>query len=111
MLVVEHDKEMMMNADHVIDIGPGAGEHGGRVVAEGDPEGLLLRQPVAHGALHPRRTAHPRACGTAQGQSVSRIRLRGANGNNLKNVDLELPAGQVHLRHRRERQRQEQPDR
>lgn len=90
-LVVEHDKEMMMSADHLIDIGPGAGEHGGRVVAQGDPHQLALGDSTTARYLRGEmRIAIPvqRRMGNSK-----HIRLEGARGNNLKDVDTELPLG------------------
>jgi len=92
-IVVEHDEEAINSADHVLDMGPGAGEHGGRVVAEGTPE-QIRRNPASltgqylSGALE---IALPE---TRRRFDKTRVfRLRGARGNNLKNVDLALPVG------------------
>lgn len=88
-IVVEHDKEMMLESDYIIDIGPGAGRHGGTVVAEGDPQTFLksnsttakyLNGRIGIGYLKERRKG-----------SGEKIQLLGAAGNNLKNVDLEIP--------------------
>lgn len=90
-LVVEHDKEMMMSADHVIDLGPGAGEHGGRVVAQGAPDELLNSPSLTAQYIRGERgipVPGQRRKGTGE-----RIVLKGASGHNLKNVDLELPLG------------------
>jgi len=90
-IVVEHDKEMMLESDYIIDIGPGAGRHGGTVVAEGDPKTFLknnsttakyLNGKIGIEYLKERRTG-----------SGEKILLIGAAGNNLKNVDLEIPLG------------------
>ncbi len=90
-IVVEHDKEMMLSADHLIDIGPGAGEHGGRIVAQGTPDqvrqadsltGRYLRQELAIAVPRQRRAGNGH-----------RLSLLGASGHNLKNVDLVLPLG------------------
>jgi excinuclease ABC subunit A len=90
-IVVEHDKEMMLESDYIIDIGPGAGRHGGTVVAEGDPKTFLknnsttakyLNGKIGIEYLKERRTG-----------SGEKIQLLGASGNNLKNVDLEIPLG------------------
>jgi excinuclease ABC subunit A len=91
-IVVEHDAEAIRSADHVLDMGPGAGEAGGQVVAEGTPADILadarsLTGKYLGGALKidvPRLRNRP---------GRNRLVLRGARGNNLKNVDLELPLG------------------
>jgi len=89
-LVVEHDEDMIRVADHVVDIGLGAGEQGGKVVYSGDYRGLLqesrsltakyLRNELAIPIPHPRRK------GLAQ-----KIRLKGATEHNLKDIDIEVP--------------------
>lgn len=65
-LVVEHDKEMMLSADHLIDMGPGAGEHGGRIVAEGDPRELAKGPSTT--AQYLRGDLHTRSQATQEGQ-------------------------------------------
>ncbi len=90
-IVVEHDKEMMLESDYIIDIGPGAGRHGGQVVAEGDPKSFLKNRSTTADYLtgklsipyNPERR-------TGTGKTLS---LTGASGNNLKNVDLHIPLG------------------
>ncbi len=90
-LVVEHDKEMMLSADHLIDIGPGAGEHGGRIVAQGDPHQLALGDSTTARYLRGEmRIPIPEQRRSGNGKS---LRLLGARGNNLKDVDTELPLG------------------
>ncbi len=90
-IVVEHDKEMMMECDHIIDIGPGAGRHGGHIVAQGDPKTFLkLNSTTAQylkGKLKIDYGTERRKTG---GKKLS---LFGATGNNLKNVDLKIPIG------------------
>ncbi|TMH16285.1 MAG: excinuclease ABC subunit A, partial [Betaproteobacteria bacterium] len=92
-IVVEHDEEAINSADHVLDMGPGAGEHGGQVVAEGPPE-QIRRNPASltgqylSGALE---IAVPKNRRRVDRTRV--FRLRGARGNNLKNIDLALPVG------------------
>ncbi len=90
-IVVEHDKEMMVASDFILDIGPGAGVHGGHVVAEGPPEEFLKRESLTADFLKnklkinvPKRRRHP------NGQWLE---LTGATGNNLKKVTLRLPLG------------------
>jgi len=90
-IVVEHDKEMMMSADHLIDIGPGAGAHGGRIVAQGHPHDLALGDSTTAKYLRNElRIAVPMERRKGNGE---RITLRGASGNNLKNVDVDFPLG------------------
>ena len=92
-IVVEHDEEAINSADHVLDMGPGAGEHGGQVVAEGPPAEIRknpasLTGQYLSGALE---IALPE---TRRRFDKTRVfRLRGARGNNLKNIDLALPVG------------------
>jgi excinuclease ABC subunit A len=92
-IVVEHDEEAINAADHVLDMGPGAGEHGGRVVAEGVPE--AIRQNPA--SLTGQYLSGKLQIATPKNRhrfDKSRVfRLRGARGNNLKGVDLALPVG------------------
>ena len=90
-LVVEHDKEMMMSADHLIDIGPGAGEHGGRIVAQGDPRDLAKGESVTARYLRNElRIELPAERRSGNGKLIT---LRGAKGNNLKDVDVDFPLG------------------
>ena len=92
-IVVEHDEDAIRAADHVVDVGPGAGVHGGRVIAEGTPDAIAAHADSVTGQyLSGRRRieipANRRPAGDAP-----RLKLEGAQGNNLKNVDLELPLG------------------
>jgi excinuclease ABC subunit A len=91
-LVVEHDEAMIRSADHVIDMGPGAGEHGGHVVAQGTPAQIMADAASLTGDyLSGRRViAVPR---TRVRPGAGWLRLTGARGNNLQDVDLELPIG------------------
>ncbi len=92
-LVVEHDKDMIMAADHVIDIGPGAGVHGGRVVAQGT--GATLSQGDSLTAKYLRNEisiAIPQERRKGNGQLLKLIE---ASGNNLKNVTVEFPLGML----------------
>jgi excinuclease ABC subunit A len=92
-MVVEHDLEMMQQCDHLIDVGPGAGIHGGRVVAQGHPSEIIstesttakyLRGEITIGIPAERRKG-----------SKKFIKLEGARGHNLKNVTLKLPLGKL----------------
>ena len=92
-LVVEHDEDAIRSADHVIDIGPGAGVHGGRIVAQGTLEDIVGSEQSLTGAyLSGRRRIEVPAKRRARDPKKS-IRLLGARGNNLQGVDLELPVG------------------
>ncbi|MEZ4739268.1 MAG: excinuclease ABC subunit UvrA [Flavobacteriales bacterium] len=90
-IVVEHDKEMMMSADHLIDIGPGAGEHGGRIVAQGHPKDLVRGESsTARYLRNELRIEVPKERRQGNGKRISLI---GAKGNNLKSVDVDFPLG------------------
>lgn len=92
-LVVEHDKEMILAADHVLDIGPAAGIHGGHIIAQGTPKEILkfhtLTSDYING-IKGIKVPQERRKGT--GKSLF---LRGAGGNNLKNVSVEFPLGKL----------------
>jgi excinuclease ABC subunit A len=91
-LVVEHDEDAIRAADHVVDMGPGAGEHGGRVVAQGKPADIEASAESLTGAyLSGRRRIAVPAARVRPG--LHWLKLTGARGNNLKRVDLELPVG------------------
>ncbi len=90
-IVVEHDKEMIMSADHVVDMGPGAGRHGGKVVASGSPEEICKSDTLTASYLNKTKNISiPEHRRTGNGKFLV---LSGANGHNLKNVDLVLPLG------------------
>ena len=90
-IVVEHDKEMMLQADHVIDMGPLAGLHGGEIVAEGKPEKVFKAKTLTGDYLSGRKTI-PVPTERRKG-SGKKLELKGATGNNLKNVNLKIPLG------------------
>ena len=91
-IVVEHDQEAIEAADHVVDMGPGAGEHGGRIIAQGTPEDISRHAESLTGAyLSGRRQIAIPAQRTPPGERW--LRILGACGNNLKHVDLALPVG------------------
>jgi excinuclease ABC subunit A len=92
-LVVEHDEDAIRNADHIIDIGPGAGVHGGEVVASGTMQDVIDNSQSLTGAYlsGKRSIAVPAKRHAAKPQH--NIRISGARGNNLQNVTLELPLG------------------
>jgi len=90
-IVVEHDKDMMLESDYIIDIGPGAGRHGGHVVAEGDPTTFLKGNSTTSKYLNGKLGIHySKERRKGSGEKLS---LTGAIGNNLKNVDLNLNLG------------------
>ncbi|MCF8339396.1 MAG: excinuclease ABC subunit UvrA [Chitinophagaceae bacterium] len=90
-LVVEHDKDIMLAADYLIDIGPRAGKHGGRVVAQGTPEEVLKSgSATAMYITGEKKIEVPAAPRPGSGKMLE---LLGAKGNNLQNVDLRLPLG------------------
>ena len=90
-IVVEHDRDMILAADHVLDIGPGAGVKGGQVVGQGTPAQLMQQHTITADYLSGRRQiAVPVLRRPGNGKY---LRLKGARGNNLQNVDLNLPLG------------------
>lgn len=92
-IVVEHDKDMMMAADYIIDIGPKAGRKGGEVVYQGTPQNMLKGNTITanylNGQMKIEVPSHRRA---GNGKSIW---IRGAKGNNLKDVDVEIPLGKL----------------
>ena len=103
-IVVEHDEGTMRAADHIVDLGPGAGEHGGQIVAEGSPAKVEAGLAVAHRPVPGRQAADRGAGGAAQAEGL-RSRSLGAEQHNLKKIDVRVPAGGVLLRDRRVRAR------
>ena len=92
-IVVEHDKDMMMNADYVIDMGPFAGVHGGHVVAAGTPEEVLKAGTLTSKYLSGEaKIAIPEKRRKGNGKVLS---LKGCTGNNLKNVSVDFPLGKM----------------
>jgi excinuclease ABC subunit A len=90
-IVVEHDKEMMMNADYVVDMGPHAGRHGGKVTAEGTPAEILKSNSLTAQYLRGERNiAVPEERRDGNGKSIL---LTGCTGNNLQKVDIAFPLG------------------
>jgi len=90
-IVVEHDEEAIRAADYVVDMGPGAGEAGGRIVAQGSPAQVISNPESLTGRYLARELTI--AVPERRRRSKQRIVLEGAHGNNLKEVDLELPLG------------------
>ena len=92
LIVVEHDEETILSADYVVDIGPGAGEHGGRVVAEGTPTEIMNSEHSITGNYLARREIIPIPESRREGNG-QHITIVGAKQNNLKDVDVEIPLG------------------
>ncbi|NMB51749.1 MAG: excinuclease ABC subunit UvrA [Bacteroidales bacterium] len=90
-IVVEHDKEMIMSADHIIDMGPGAGVHGGFVVAQGSPEEIMSHDTLTSSYL--KRTKKINIPSERRKGNGKSLLLKGATGHNLNDVDLLLPLG------------------
>ncbi|MBI3579585.1 MAG: excinuclease ABC subunit UvrA, partial [Ignavibacteriales bacterium] len=103
-VVVEHDKETILSADYVIDLGPGAGEHGGYVVTAGKPDQLKAKNPKLRGngngydgasltALYLQNKKHIEIPKQRRKSNGNFLALKGAKGNNLKDVTLQIPLG------------------
>ncbi len=92
-VVVEHDKDMIERADHVVDIGPRAGRHGGEIISEGTPQEILNHETLTAQYLKgTKEIAVPEKRRKGNGKKIV---LKGCTGNNLKNVDLEIPLGKM----------------
>ena len=91
LIVVEHDEDMIRAADCVIDIGPGAGEHGGELVAMGTAEDLMKQENSITGAYLSGRMKIPLP--TERKKPTGFLKIRGARENNLKNIDVDIPLG------------------
>lgn len=90
-IVVEHDKDMMLAADYIVDIGPGAGRNGGDVVFQGTPGEMLTRHTLTAQFLNGERTiALPSQRRSGNGKTLT---VKGATGNNLKDIDVTFPLG------------------
>jgi excinuclease ABC subunit A len=92
-IVVEHDQDAIMTADHVVDIGPGAGEHGGYIVAEGTPKMIAKHPKSLTGQYISGRKEIKYKNKRVLPRTLKWLELKGAKGNNLKNVHLKLPIG------------------
>ncbi len=92
-IVVEHDEEAIRTADHVVDMGPGAGVHGGRIVAEGRPEAVARNATSLTGQYLAGRRQIPLPSKRVPVKEARWLRLTGAHGNNLKSINLEIPLG------------------
>lgn len=90
-IVVEHDRDIMKEADYVVDIGPGAGKRGGEVMFQGTPQKMLEADTLTASYLNgEKKIATPSVRRKGNGKTIE---ITGASGNNLKNVDLKLPLG------------------
>jgi excinuclease ABC subunit A len=92
-IVVEHDRDAILSADHLVDMGPGAGVHGGRVVAQGRPADVMATPESLTGEYLSGRRAIPLPALRTPPRHDRWLHLRGASGNNLNQVDLDLPLG------------------
>ena len=92
-IVVEHDEDAILAADYVVDVGPGAGIHGGRIVAEGTPAQILANPKSLTGDYLTGRKAVMTPRQRRKGQPGRKLKIVGARGNNLKNVSTEIPLG------------------
>jgi len=104
LVVVEHDEETIRRADHLIDLGPGAGKFGGEIVWQGDPKDLFAgksgsaahsptREAFFHPLVHPVRGSRRKL--PAKKSSEGWLRIKGASANNLKNIDVSIPIGRL----------------
>jgi len=92
-IVVEHDQDMMLNADYIVDIGPKAGRKGGEVVFQGTPKEMLKTETITAQYLNGQRTIDiPKERRQGSGNSLV---LKGCSGNNLKHIDVEFPLGKL----------------
>ena len=91
LIVVEHDEDTMFAADHIVDIGPGAGEHGGRVVAEGTAEEIMANPDSVTGAYLSGKIQIP--VPKERRKPTDYLKIKGAKENNLKNVSIDIPLG------------------
>lgn len=92
-IVVEHDKDMMLDSDYILDIGPGAGRHGGQIVAKGHPEEFLKNGSLTAKYLNGQESiAIPQERRKGNGKKLT---LKGAKGNNLKNLTVDFPLGKM----------------
>jgi excinuclease ABC subunit A len=92
-IVVEHDKDMMLHSDYILDVGPGAGRHGGHIVAAGTPDDFIKQKSTtARYLLGDLKIDIPKQRRKGTGENIV---LKGAEGNNLKKVDFKLPLGKM----------------
>jgi excinuclease ABC subunit A len=92
-IVVEHDEDAILSADHVLDIGPGAGVHGGEIVAQGTPQEVMDNEKSLTGQYLSGRRSIAIPDTPTPPDPLRQIQIRGASGNNLKNIDVDIPIG------------------
>jgi excinuclease ABC subunit A len=92
-IVVEHDEEAILAADHVVDLGPGAGVHGGQVVAQGTPEEIINNAQSLTGQYLSGRRGIKVPGKRIKADKKRQLKVKGASGNNLKSVDVSIPLG------------------
>jgi excinuclease ABC subunit A len=92
-IVVEHDEDAIRAADHVVDIGPGAGAHGGRIVAQGAPQAIIANPASLTGKYLAGELSIATPDRRVPNDPARQLHLRGAGGNNLKDVDVDIPVG------------------
>ncbi|OAM73871.1 excinuclease ABC subunit UvrA [Devosia elaeis] len=92
-IVVEHDEDAILTADYVLDIGPGAGVNGGNIVAEGTPQDILNHPDSLTGKYLSGRMGIPVPAERREGKKGKTLSVKGATGNNLKNVSVDVPLG------------------
>lgn len=92
-IVVEHDEEAILKADHVLDIGPAAGVHGGQIIAQGTPAEVLANPNSLTGQYLSGKRGIKVPEKRTPNDPTRQIKIRGAAGNNLKNVDIDIPVG------------------
>src|SRR5699024_5040424 len=94
-IVVEHDRDTIEQADHVIDIGPFAGKHGGKIISQGSPEQIRKHRTLTADYLSgEKRIEVPAERRKGNGKFIE---LKGATGNNLKNINVKFPLGKLIL--------------
>ena len=91
-VVVEHDEETILSADHVVDIGPGAGEHGGKIIVQGTPQEIMMCEDSITGRYLSRKEVIDVPENRREGNGKF-VTIRGAKQNNLKDIDVEIPLG------------------
>ena len=92
-IVVEHDEEAILSADYVVDIGPGAGVHGGHIIAQGTPQQVMDNPDSLTGQYLSGRKSIAIPAQRVKYDPARQFSIRGASGNNLKNVDIDIPIG------------------
>ena len=92
-IVVEHDEDAILQADYVVDVGPGAGIHGGKIVSQGTPAQVIADKKSLTGRYLKGELAVPVPAKRRKAQKGRMLRIKGARGNNLKNVTAEIPLG------------------